>query len=66
MFVERLRRNSKYGGVHPRAHARPTDLRAGLARDSECYNDAQRRHTELAGRTLDAVYFDQATRDLAA
>ena len=43
----------------------PTELRAGLARYFGFYN-TRRRHSALDRRTPDAVYFDQAHRDLAA
>ena len=41
------------------------ELRAGLARYFGFYN-TRRRHSALDRRTPDAVYFDQAHRDLAA
>ena len=44
---------------------RPPKLRAGLARYFGFYN-TRRRHSALDRRTPDAVYFDQAHRDLAA
>jgi putative transposase len=65
VFVERLWRSVKYEDVYLRAYETPTELRAGLARYFEFYN-AARRHSALDRRTPDAVYFDQADRELAA
>ena len=59
VFVERLE------DVYLRAYETPTELRAGLARYFGFYN-TRRRHSALDRRTPDAVYFDQAHRDLAA
>ena len=65
VFGERLWRSVKYEDVYLRAYETPTELRAGLARYFEFYN-ARRRHSALGRRTPDAVYFDQATTELAA
>ena len=61
----RLWRSVKYEDVYLRAYETPTELRAGLARYFGFYN-TRRRHSALDRRTPDAVYFDQAHRDLAA
>ena len=65
VFVERLWRSVKYEDVYLRAYETPQDLRAGLGRYFEFYN-ARRRHSALDRRTPDAVYFEQATPELAA
>jgi putative transposase len=65
VFVERLWRSVKYEDVYLRAYETPAELRAGLARYFEFYN-TRRRHSALDRRTPDAVYFDQADRELAA
>ena len=65
VFVERLWRSVKYEDVYLRAYETPTELRAGLARYFKFYN-TRRRHSALDRRTPDAVYFDQATPELAA
>ena len=65
VFVERLWRSVKYEDVYLRAYETPTELRAGLARYFGFYN-TRRRHSALDRRTPDAVYFDQANRELAA
>ena len=65
VFVERLWRSVKYEDVYLRAYETPTELRAGLARYFGFYN-TRRRHSALDRRTPDAVYFDQAHRELAA
>jgi len=65
VFVERLWRSVKYEDVYLRAYETPTELRTGLARYFAFYN-TRRRHSALDRRTPDAVYFDQASRDLAA
>ena len=65
VFVERVWRSVKYEDVYLRAYETPTELRAGLARYFGFYN-TKRRHSALDRRTPDAVYFDQAHRDLAA
>ena len=62
VFVERLWRSVKYEDVYLRAYETPTEL---LARYFGFYN-TRRRHSALDRRTPDAVYFDQAHRDLAA
>ena len=54
----------RYEDVYLRAYETPTELRTGLARYFG-YN-TKRRHSALDRRTPDAVYFDQAHRDLAA
>ena len=64
-LVERLWRSVKYEDVYLRAYETPTELRAGLARYFGFYN-TRRRHSALDRRTPDAVYFDQAHRELAA
>ena len=58
-------RSVKYEDVYLRAYETPTELRTGLARYFGFYN-TKRRHSALDRRTPDAVYFDQAHRDLAA
>ena len=63
VFVERLWRSVKYEDVYLRAYETPTELRTGLARYFGFYN-TKRRHSALDRRTPDAVYFDQARRDL--
>jgi putative transposase len=65
VFVERLWRSVKYEDVYLRAYETPLELRAGLSRYFEFYN-TRRRHSALDRRTPDAVYFDQANRQLAA
>ena len=65
VFVERLWRSVKYEDVYLRAYETPTELRAGLGRYFEFYN-TRRRHSALDRRTPDAVYFEQATPELAA
>ena len=51
--------------VYLRAYETPTELRTGLARYFDFYN-TRRRHSALDRYTPDAVYFDQANRNLAA
>lgn len=65
VFVERLWRSVKYEDVYLRAYEAPAELRTGLAQYFEFYN-TRRRHSALGRRTPDAVYFDLATRKLAA
>ena len=65
VFVERLWRSVKYEDVYLRAYQTPTELRTGLARYFEFYN-TRRRHSALDRRTPDAVYNEQASRELAA
>ena len=65
VFVERLWRSVEYGVVYLWAYETPAELRAGLARYFGFYN-TRRRHSALDRRPPDAVYFDQAHRDLAA
>ena len=65
VFVERLWRSVKYEDVYLRAYETPRELRVGLDRYFEFYN-ARRRHSALARRTPDAVYFDQTTPAAAA
>lgn len=65
VFVERLWRSVKYEDVYLRAYETPADLRKGLARYFDFYN-ARRRHSALDRCPPDAVYFDQAARELAA
>jgi len=65
VFVERLWRSVKYEDVYLRAYETPTELRTGLARYFEFYN-TRRRHSALDRRTPDAVYNEQASRELAA
>ena len=65
VFVERLWRSVKYEDVYLRAYETSTELRAGLARYFGFYN-TRRRHSALDRRTPDAVYFDQAHRELTA
>ena len=65
VFVERLWRSVKYEDVYLHAYETPTELREGLARYFTFYN-TRRRHSALDRRTPDAVYFEQAHRELAA
>jgi putative transposase len=65
VFVERLRRSVKYEDIYLRAYETPSELRAGLRRYFEFYNQ-RRRHSSLARRTPDAVYFEAVNIDLAA
>ena len=65
VFIERLWRSVKYEDVYLRAYETPPELRTGLARYFDFYN-TRRRHSALDRRTPDAVYFDQANRNLAA
>ena len=65
VFVERLWRSVKYEDVDLRAYETPADLRRGLTRYFDFYN-TRRRHSALDRRTPDAVYFDQADRELVA
>ncbi len=65
VFVERLWRSVKYEDIYLRAYETPAELRAGLKRYFEFYNQ-RRRHSSLARRTPDAVYFDAVNIDLAA
>lgn len=65
VFVERLWRSVKYEDVYLRAYETPAELHAGLDRYFRFYN-TRRRHSALDRRTPDAVYFDQAGRQLAA
>ena len=65
VFVERLWRSVKYEDVFLRAYETPAELRAGLARYFDFYN-IRRRHSALDRRTPDAVYYEQANRELAA
>ena len=65
VFIERLWRSVKYEDVYLRAYETLTELRTGLARYFDFYN-TRRRHSALDRRTPDAVYFDQANRNLAA
>ena len=57
--------NDRYEDVYLRAYETLAELRAGLSRYFAFYN-TRRRHSALDRRTPDAVYFDQANRDLAA
>lgn len=65
VFVERLWRSVKYEDVYLRAYETPPELRAGLARYFTFYN-TRRRHSALDRRTPDAVYFEQASPEMAA
>jgi len=65
VFVERLWRSVKYEDVYLRAYETPAELRSGLARYFAFYN-TRRRHSALDRRTPDAVYYEQANRQLAA
>ena len=65
VFVERLWRSVKYEDVYLHAYETPAELRAGLKRYFEFYNE-RRRHSSLQRRTPDAVYFEMANRELAA
>ncbi len=65
VFVERLWRSVKYEDVYLRAYETPAALRAGLGHYFEFYN-TRRRHTALDRHTPDAVYFEQASSEMAA
>ena len=65
VFVERLWRSVKYEDIYLHAYETPAELRAGLMRYFKFYN-TRRRHSALDRRTPDAVYFEQAERELAA
>ena len=65
VFVERLWRSVKYEDVYLRAYETPADLKAGLKRYFEFYNQ-RRRHSSLERRTPDAVYFEMANINVAA
>ena len=65
VFVERLWRTVKYEDIYLRAYETPRALRDGLTRYFQFYN-SRRRHSALARRTPDAVYFGSATIDAAA
>ena len=65
VFVERLWRSVKYEDIYLRAYETPRALRDGLTRYFQFYN-SRRRHSALARRTPDAVYFGSATIDAAA
>ena len=65
VFVERLWRSVKYEDVYLHAYQTPAELRAGLTSSFMFYN-TRRRHSALDRRTPDAVYFEQAERELAA
>jgi putative transposase len=65
VFVERLWRSVKYEDIYLHAYETPAELRAGLTRYFKFYN-TRRRHSALDRRTPDAVYFEQAERELAA
>ena len=65
VFVERLWRSVKYEDVYLHAYETPAELRAGLTRYFTFYN-TRRRHSALDRRTPDAVYYDQANRQLVA
>jgi putative transposase len=60
VFVERLWRSVKYEDVYLRAYETPAALRQGLDRYFTFYN-TRRRHTALARRTPDAVYFGDSS-----
>ena len=63
--VERLGRSVKYEDVYLRAYDTPAELRAGLTRYFQFYNE-RRRHSALKRRTPDAIYFKRDTMGLAA
>jgi putative transposase len=65
VFAERLWRSVKYEDVNLSAYETPADLRHALARYFDFYN-ARRRRSALDRRTPDAVYFEQADRNLEA
>ena len=65
VFVERLWRSVKYEDIYLHADETPAELRAGLMRYFKFYN-TRRRHSALDRRPPDAVYFEQAERELAA
>jgi len=65
VFVERLWRTVKYEDIYLRAYETPKALREGLARYFTFYN-SRRRHSALARRTPDAVYFGSQTTGAAA
>jgi len=56
VFVERLWRSVKYEEVYLHAYTTVSDVRAGLARYFEFFND-RRPHAALARRTPNNVYF---------
>ena len=65
VFVERLWRSVKYEDIYLRAYEMPRALREGLARYFTFYN-SRRRHSALARRTPDAVYFGSQISGAAA
>ena len=65
VFVERLWRSVKYEDVYLRAYETPAELGRALSRYFDFYN-ARRRQSALDRSTPDAVYFEQADRDVAA
>ena len=65
VFVQRLWRSVKYEDVYLRAYDTPEELRAGLTRYFQFYNE-RRRHSALERRTPDAVYFKRDNMGWAA
>lgn len=55
VFIERLWRSVKYEDVYLHAYNTVSQVRAGLSRYFEFFND-RRPHTALARRTPDSVY----------
>ena len=65
VFIERLWRNLKYECVYLYAFETGSELRAGLAKWTCCYN-ARRPHSALAGQTPDESYGDGEVLKMAA
>ena len=65
VFVERLWRSVKYEDVYLHAYDTPGELRAGLTRYFQFYNE-RRRHSALGRRTPDVAYFEADNLGLAA
>ena len=65
VFVERLWRSVKYEDVYLHAYDTPGELRAGLTRYFQFYNE-RRRHSALERRTPDVAYFEADNLGLAA
>ena len=65
VFIERLWRSLKYECVYLYAFETGSELRAGLAKWTCCYN-ARRPHSALAGQTPDESYGDGEVLKMAA
>ena len=65
VFVERLWRSVKYEDVYLHAYETPAELKAGLKRYFEFYNQ-RRRHSSLQRRTPDTLYFEANNLKLVA